>query len=238
MALSEYMPYGAPELLAGAEARLARATGVASLAIALLVGLVGAVGLRVMSRAASPAPDARIVEFLPPIDLHELLTWTPPSGTPPATADPHAEVRPLPGRPDDIEPVFADTRPTLASGAVAGPAGPIGAVPAGPIVVAPEDDPPAGTFVFAEEYPNLVRCEEPRYPDLAREAGVEGTVHVLVLVGLDGRVRNAVIAPGGSVPMLDEAALVAARTCVFTPALVGAHPVKVWVSRRYRFRLH
>lgn len=238
MALSEYMPYGAPELLEGAEARLARATSVASLTVALLVCLAGAVGLRAASHAAVSEPDPRLVEFLPPIDLQELLTFTIPTGAPPATVDPHANVRALPERPDDAEPTLADTRPTLPSGPDVGREGPTGAAPAGPVTLTPEVDPPVGTLVLVDEYPNLVRCEEPRYPDLAREAGVEGTVRVLVLVGLDGRVRDAVIAPGGSVPMLDEAALVAARTCVFTPALVGDHPVKVWVSRAYRFRLH
>ncbi len=103
---------------------------------------------------------------------------------------------------------------------------------------APPADPAIGDIVIVDVYPNLVTSVEPRYPDLAREAGVEGVVRVLMLVGLDGRVVRAVVAPGGSVLLLDEAALDAARGCVFTPALTNNHPVKVWVSRSYRFSLH
>jgi protein TonB len=101
-----------------------------------------------------------------------------------------------------------------------------------------EKDPEPGVFVPVDELPVAVHCAEAHYPDLPREAGVEGTVRVLMLVGLDGRVERAIIAPGGSVPMLDEAALAASRECVFTPALTNNHPVKVWVARNYRFSLH
>jgi hypothetical protein len=51
-------------------------------------------------------------------------------------------------------------------------------------------------------------------------------------------VERAIVAPKGSIPMLDQAALDAALTCVFTPALTNGHPVKVWVSQGYRFSLH
>jgi protein TonB len=101
-----------------------------------------------------------------------------------------------------------------------------------------ELDPAPDVFVYTDELPALVRKVEPRYPDLAREAGIEGTVTVQILVGLDGRVLRAIIAPRGSVLMLDEAALEAARASVFTPALANGKPVKVWVSQQYRFRLH
>jgi len=49
---------------------------------------------------------------------------------------------------------------------------------------------------------------------------------------------RAIVRPGGSVPMLDDAAIGAALQCVFTPALANGRPVKVWVTQDYRFRLH
>jgi protein TonB len=100
------------------------------------------------------------------------------------------------------------------------------------------DDPDPNTFVWTDELPQLVRSVKPFYPDLAREAGVEGTVKLQLLVGLDGRVLRAIVRPGGSVPMLDQAAIDAALRCVFTPALANGRPVKVWVTQDYRFRLH
>jgi protein TonB len=124
------------------------------------------------------------------------------------------------------------------SGPIAGDLPPGPAVKSGDGTLAPPADPQPGTFVYADEMPAKIRCADAVYPDLARSAGVEGTVRVLMLVGLNGHVERAIIAPKGSVPMLDQAALDAALTCVFTPALANGHPVKVWVSQSYHFALH
>jgi TonB family protein len=56
-------------------------------------------------------------------------------------------------------------------------------------------------------------------------------------VGKDGRVLDVVTAPGGSIPLLDDAALEAARRWVFKPALANGHPVIVWVALRFDFSL-
>jgi protein TonB len=91
-------------------------------------------------------------------------------------------------------------------------------------------------FIAVEVYPQLVQMNAPRYPELAREAGVAGKVLVRVLVGRDGFVRDAVAIR--SIPMLDEAALAAARTAVFKPALQGGTPVAVWIVIPIVFELH
>src|SRR4029077_16130455 len=96
-------------------------------------------------------------------------------------------------------------------------------------------DPPPDQYVYTDELPQPVRCTKPVYPDLAREAGVDGTVKLKLLIGLDGHVLRAIVRAGGSIPMLDEAAIAAAMTCVFTPALANQRPVKVWVAQDYRF---
>lgn len=86
--------------------------------------------------------------------------------------------------------------------------------------------------------PVLIRCKDALYPDFARSAGVEGSVRVMSLVGLDGHVERVVLQKRESVPMLDESAITAARTCVYRPPLSNGRPVKVWVLRPYRFSLH
>jgi TonB family protein len=96
--------------------------------------------------------------------------------------------------------------------------------------------PDPGVFIAVEVEPVLVTMEEPVYPDLAREAGVSGDVLVRVLVGADGFVTQAFVLV--SVPMLDEAALTAARTAVFKPALQSGRPVPVWVNVPISFQLH
>jgi len=99
-----------------------------------------------------------------------------------------------------------------------------------------EDIPDPTIPPIVDEYPNIASAPAPAYPELARSAGVEGTVVVLALVDLDGHVRDTLLRR--SVPLLDDAALSAVRQWRFTPALVNRHPVRVWVAVPVRFRLH
>ena len=91
-------------------------------------------------------------------------------------------------------------------------------------------------YVAFEKAPELVKMDPPVYPDIAREAGVEGTVLTRVLVGDDGFVKDMIIIQ--SVPMLDEAAANAAWTAVFKPALQKDRPVAVWMVIPIEFSLH
>lgn len=91
-------------------------------------------------------------------------------------------------------------------------------------------------YVAYEKEPELVSMQEPQYPELAREAGVEGTVLIRVLVGEDGFVKDSIIIQ--SVPMLDDAAAGAAQTAVFKPALQKDKPVAVWMVIPVEFQLH
>lgn len=83
--------------------------------------------------------------------------------------------------------------------------------------------------------PALISVPAPAYPEMARQAGLEGVVALKVLVGKDGRVKEAVVTSGA--PLLNEAALEAARQAIFRPALEQKHPVEVWVELRMRFSL-
>jgi protein TonB len=235
MALSEYMPYGAPELLAGSRSRMARATLAASLAVAMLVSGLGAI-LNRGGTTITLEPFAGPIVLLPPAELPKNYETPPP--VQPAPPLSHELLTPVPV-PDRVAPQDIPDTPSL-PGAPGMQNGHDTAAPEshGVPMLPVEKDPEPGVFVPVDELPVAVQCAEAHYPDLPREAGVEGTVRVLMLVGLDGRVERAIIAPGGSVPMLDEAALAASRECVFTPALTNNHPVKVWVARNYRFSLH
>ena len=237
MALSDYMPYGAPELLDSAQARMARSTLTASCAVALLTAVLGAWTARSIPPAPGREEDPRVY------DMFEWIGPPPPTvaqpevpPAPPARRlDESGEVRPVR---EEIELPRADAferaAPNVDGLSPPSDAGHSGAVTGnGTFAVDPRPD----EFVWTDEMPVLVRQTTPRYPDLARDAGVEGTVIVQVLVGLDGRVEQAIIAPRGSVLLLDEAALEAARTFVFTPALANNRPVKVWVRLPFRFAL-
>ncbi len=107
------------------------------------------------------------------------------------------------------------------------------------LVVAPPTDeelPKFGEYVYYEELPEVVTKPAPTYPDLAREAGVDGTVMVQALVGKDGRVKDTKVVK--SIPMLDGSAVAAVKQWVFKPALSNNKPVAVWVAVPVRFTLH
>jgi len=90
-------------------------------------------------------------------------------------------------------------------------------------------------FVAFEHEPELVWMREPVYPEIARDAGIEGLVLVRVLVGADGTVLQVTLLR--SVLGLDEAALEAAKTAVFRPALQQGLPVQAWVVIPIEFSL-
>jgi TonB family protein len=107
------------------------------------------------------------------------------------------------------------------------------------IVVAPpteEELPKFDEYVYVEELPEAVSKVQPQYPDIARDASVEGTVMVQALVGKDGRVKDTRVVK--SVPMLDAAAVAAVKQWIFKPALNNNKPVPVWIAVPVKFTLH
>ena len=91
-------------------------------------------------------------------------------------------------------------------------------------------------LLVVEREPILVSIREPVYPEMAREAGIEGTVLVRILVWNDGSVRDLTVLQ--SVLGLDEAALASAATAVFRPAQQQDRPVATWTIVPIEFRLH
>lgn len=96
-------------------------------------------------------------------------------------------------------------------------------------------------FVVVEEMPEIVGGlasiqEKLVYPELAKEAGVEGRVIVQFIVDEAGRVVDPVVVRGiGS--GLDEAALTAVRSAEFVPGKQRGEAVKVKMSLPVTFRL-
>jgi TonB family protein len=85
-------------------------------------------------------------------------------------------------------------------------------------------------YVAVEEMPVLINMPPPQYPDLAREANIEGTVVLRALVGKDGSVQDVKVIQGHD--MLNSAAIAAAKQAKFKPALVA-----VWVQIPIKFTL-
>ncbi|HHJ52955.1 MAG TPA: energy transducer TonB [Caldithrix abyssi] len=99
----------------------------------------------------------------------------------------------------------------------------------------PPEDEEVFEFFAVSEKPVIIHKEKPVYPDLARKAGIEGTVVVTVTIGKTGKVEDAKILK--SIPMLDAAALAAARKCTFKPAKQRDKFVRVKMNIPFKFKL-
>lgn len=98
--------------------------------------------------------------------------------------------------------------------------------------------PPADEgFIPSSTRPVLRHHVKAAYPEIARRAGLEGTVVVQVLVGARGVVERAEVIQGVH-PLLDQAAVAAASRCQFSPGKQRGIAVPVWVAVPYRFRLN
>jgi len=96
--------------------------------------------------------------------------------------------------------------------------------------------PGEGEFVYYEDEPVPVTQVKPDYPEFARDAQIQGTVLLHVLVGKDGRVKNVKVKK--SITGLDDAAIKAIKQWVFKPALSNNKPVAVWVEVPMNFHLN
>jgi protein TonB len=85
--------------------------------------------------------------------------------------------------------------------------------------------------------PVCVYCPDPRYSDEAREAKLQGTVTLQVLVGADGRAADVRLVKGLGMGLDDRAAQMV-RTWHFTPAHdASRHPVARWITIEAVYRL-
>jgi protein TonB len=106
----------------------------------------------------------------------------------------------------------------------------------------PPPPPPTGgggnVFLAFDEPPSLIDFVAPKYPSLAREAGIEGTVAIRVVVSEEGKVIQASILSSDVTPAMEKAALEAAKKCKFRPAKQRTVPVKAAVMIPFQFLLN
>jgi len=107
--------------------------------------------------------------------------------------------------------------------------------------VPPPPPPPseqAQEFYAFDEPPVLVKFVNPKYPDLARQAGIEGTVLLNVLVGDDGKVLRVSVIQSDVTPAMEKAAMEAAKQFLWKPAKQRTVAVKASMAVPIRFRIH
>jgi len=100
-----------------------------------------------------------------------------------------------------------------------------------------ETDIPVVPFWKVEVKPQPVNIPVPNYPDMARQAGIEGQTVVEALVDVDGGIADARVLKSSGNTSLDAAAVDAAMRARFSPAKQRDKAVRVWVSVPFRFTL-
>ena len=102
-------------------------------------------------------------------------------------------------------------------------------VPPKPKTVIPEfvpyDTPPKEKYIF-----------QPKYPEIARKAGIEGTVYLRIAIDSTGTVVDVKVVKGVH-ELLDKAAVEAAWHWKYYPAKQRDMPVGVWIGQPVTFRL-
>lgn len=118
------------------------------------------------------------------------------------------------------------------------------------VLIEDEREALGGATIESEEIVAFRRVErEPRaknhaqvrrqmgYPEMAKEAGIEGTVVARVLVNEHGQVVDQQIVKGAH-PVLDKVVEQNLDDLAFEPAIAGGDSIKFWVNLPFQFRLN
>ncbi len=226
--------YGAPELKAVAQRFLIRALIFAIIAHGVVIG-----GIKLYNYIMAKREKER------PVVLAKFKVLAPPpslSKTPPPTAvATQAVAPPSVGVPMPVPDAEAPKEQTIATQQEIQSFNP-NQTDAGSgdeiVISAPQEDesPKIGEFVYYEDPPTLVSMPKPDYPELARDAQLEGTVKVQALIGKDGIVKRTQVTK--SVNLLDDAAVKAVTASRWKPAMNNNKPVEVWVEVPVKFSLN
>ena len=186
-----------------------------------------------------PTPDMILVAAPPPpppppeIVQPPAPTKNPPAGAPMTSGAPTTPPDNI-GKEEPRPPALPDVPGADRCGStlpgIVGGTGIVGVPdPPAPAVVTPVR--PGGKV----KYPEKIRDVRPVYPQIAVTGGVEGTVIIEAIIGVDGRVKDARVLR--SIPLLDRAALDAVNQWIFSPTLLNDVPVPVIITVTVAFKL-
>jgi len=98
--------------------------------------------------------------------------------------------------------------------------------------------PPIDTFIPVDEQPVQITLVQPKYPDLARRAGIERKLFVKALIDKNGTVRKAIVAnPDPADIGFEASAIEAAMQSTWRPAISNGQPLAVWITYVVAFKL-
>jgi TonB family protein len=91
-------------------------------------------------------------------------------------------------------------------------------------------------YVPYDKPPEVLNQEQPKYPELALRAGLEGTVWVKLWVDTTGRVVQVYVQKSDA-EIFEQASLDAARQWRFKPAILKGKTISTWVTVPFRFKI-
>jgi len=171
--------------------------------------------------------------------------------TQPSEKSPPPEFKPSPPRPHENPPPQAETEPprpvfgvtmdsVVAGGGDTQVAMPVGnnlmMAPSGEFVDPRDVKPYFVPSYRITEMPKPIKIIKVKYPEPARQAGIEGRVQLKLYLSQEGRVIKVEVMKGID-PELDEAARGAALGFLFTPAKVDGMAVPVAISFAYNWEI-
>jgi len=209
------------------------------IALAIHMGIIGSYYLAgILTAEEAPVAFVRIMKYS---DL-----GPPPSitnaNTPPPMAVSAPTAKPTVGAPVPVPDAEVSAEQTLATQTEMSQVSPMATdASAGEGVEIQQDirideEAPPADFVPVEKEPQVIKKIEPKYPELAMRAGLEGKVWVKIWVDKEGKPKQVVILKSDA-EIFNEPAVEAAKQFLFTPAYMNNGPVSVWVSVPFKFRL-
>lgn len=187
------------------------------IALALIVGGSGIViAIIVMRGRQATSPSELAAASASPTQTVSIAEATPPSNLgnslPAAQSSPASRATEKPTPLSKTTPSVKDTPPRIQVN---------DAPPAPP----PKPTPPRAPISGGVLNGKAVRLVQPPYPAIARSAHASGQVRVQVVIDENGNVISATAVSGH--PLLQGAAVSAARSSKFTPTMLSGQPVKV-----------
>ncbi len=227
--------YGAVELKKMYQKYWTIALGIA---IAIHLGIVGSYFLtEILGEEEPPARMVRVINYSdlgPPPSISS-------ANTPPPISVAAPVAKPTVGAPVPVPDAEVSPEQTIATQTeMSNIAAPIGEGSGDGIAVSQditiEDEGPPADFVPVEKEPVIIKKIEPKYPELAMRAGMEGKVWVKIWVDKEGKPKQVVVLKSDN-DIFNEPSIEAAKQFMFTPAVMNNGPVAVWVSVPFRFKL-
>ena len=216
-----------------------------SIAIHLIVLLVVVV-VPILTSEELPEPSSAVKAFFVEPAAPPPPPPPPPPPAPKAASQPRPMSTPVPVENKFTAPVEVPEEVKPEEGIDLGveggvPGGVEGGVPGGVVggVVGglPDAPPPTQAVRVGGQIkePKKLKNVNPTYPDIAKQARVQGVVILECTISPQGKVTNVTVLRG--IPLLDAAAIDAVKQWVYTPTLLNGVPVPVIMTVTVNFRL-